>query len=336
MPLVPGDLVGTAARQHGLVTRAQALRAGMSVSAVDALVRTGAWRPIHRGVYLITATRGDDLPSADRRDDTPLPLATIAAAAVLMWGPGVVVSHGSAAELLGFPVLSTPLSWTRLFGIPTDPPRPTVTVTVEPGRRLSASGIKVHRHRLVRKDVVSLSGLPVTSPTRVVFDLMRTAPTITALVVADAAAHRNRAIPGSVAYALAAEAGRRSVRRAGRILDLIEPATESPLETLLRELIRLAGLPPPVPQYEVRATNGELLARVDFAYPSHGLVIEGDGRRHHESWTDGVRDRRRQNLLVNAGFRILRFTWDDVWNRPHETVTTIRGALPAANSGVPR
>jgi very-short-patch-repair endonuclease len=108
---------------------------------------------------------------------------------------------------------------------------------------------------------------------------------------------------------------------------LIEPATESPLETMLRLLLALGGLPPPVPQFEVRAGT-RLLGRADFAYPDARLVLECDGRAYHQEWAVGVRDRRRQNsLVVDAGLRVLRFTHDDLCFRPAEVVGAVRAAL---------
>jgi hypothetical protein len=317
MPLVPGEIVRVASRQHGLITRRQALAAGMPITRVDALVRQGGWRSLHRGVYLTTVPE----------DGSPLPLATTAMAAVLRWGPRVTVSHESAAELLGLPVLSTPASWSRFAGPAPGPAHFPLTLTVEPDRRIIARGVRVHRTPLARTDLVQVAGIPVTSLIRTVLDLVRTAPTLTALAAADAAAHHNPAIPDAVAYTLEMLAGHRSVRRAQQLLELVEPATQSPLETLLRELIRLGGLPRPLAQYDVRGPGGGLLGRVDLAYPGSGLLIEGDGRRYHENWADAVHDRRRQNLLVNAGFRVLRFTWEDAWRRPDETIAAIRAGL---------
>ena len=45
------DVVALMARQHSLITRSQALAAGLSASALDRLVASGAWTRVGRGVY---------------------------------------------------------------------------------------------------------------------------------------------------------------------------------------------------------------------------------------------------------------------------------------------
>ena len=67
--------------------------------------------------------------------------------------------------------------------------------------------------------------------------------------------------------------------------------------------------------------------------PAARLVIEYDGGTHRERL---VEDDRRQNLLVNAGFRLLRFTAVDVYNRPEIVQTQVRGALLAPKTRYPR
>ena len=77
------------------------------------------------------------------------------------------------------------------------------------------------------------------------------------------------------------------------------------METRLRLALVLAGLPKP----EVQVSLPGVHARADLYYPAAGLVIEYDGATHRESL--GA-DNRRQNRLVNAGYRVLRFTATDV------------------------
>ncbi len=48
-----------------------------------------------------------------------------------------------------------------------------------------------------------------------------------------------------------------------------------------------------------------------------------DGANHRDRL---VTDDQRQNLVVNAGFRVLRFTATDVYTRPDVVVAQLRGA----------
>src|SRR5215210_7260789 len=47
---------------------------------------------------------------------------------------------------------------------------------------------------------------------------------------------------------------------------------------------------------------------IDIGFPEKMLAVEIDGREFHSSAADFERDRWRQNDLVNAGWRVLRFT----------------------------
>jgi hypothetical protein len=109
-------------------------------------------------------------------------------------------------------------------------------------------------------------------------------------------------------------------------------ASTSVLEERMLELIGRSGLPLPTSQFSppwLVATNG----RVDFAYLEHRLVIEGDSRRWHTMADAFLTDRERDNLAQLAGWRVLRFTWWDVDERPEYVITLIRKALQSGEKG---
>jgi very-short-patch-repair endonuclease len=56
-------------------------------------------------------------------------------------------------------------------------------------------------------------------------------------------------------------------------------------------------------------------------------VIEFDGFAAHGGRAAFVADRRRQNQLIVAGYRVLRVTWDDLVHRPDSVVAQIRSLL---------
>jgi very-short-patch-repair endonuclease len=96
------------------------------------------------------------------------------------------------------------------------------------------------------------------------------------------------------------------------------------METRLRWLLIKAGLPHPDVQTDLRDTNERFIGRADLYYRSALLVIEYDGGNHRERL---VEDDRRQNLLINAGFRLLRFTAADIHQRADVVVAQVRSAL---------
>jgi very-short-patch-repair endonuclease len=124
-------------------------------------------------------------------------------------------------------------------------------------------------------------------------------------------------------------AGYRGVRRLKRALELADPAAESAMETRLRLLLVLSGLPPPRCQVSLRDDSGVFLARPDLYYPDARLAIEYDGTTHRTSL---AADNRRQNRLIDAGYRILRFTAGDVLGAPAAIVTMVRRALASSDS----
>lgn len=100
----------------------------------------------------------------------------------------------------------------------------------------------------------------------------------------------------------------------------------SVLESRVAAMFRRHRVPKPVYEYTVRL-NGRFLARVDFAYPEWRLAVEFDGHDAHRTPAQLQRDLTRQNLLVGAGWTILRFTWADVVERPDMVAATIRSQL---------
>ncbi|HYR50833.1 MAG TPA: DUF559 domain-containing protein [Candidatus Eisenbacteria bacterium] len=111
-----------------------------------------------------------------------------------------------------------------------------------------------------------------------------------------------------------------------RFLAPLAAPAESAMETRLRWLLIKSGLPRPEVQVNLHDTDGRFVGRADLYYPAAGLVLEYDGGNHRERL---VEDDRRQNLLVNAGFRLLRFTAIDVYKRPDIVQAQVRGALLA-------
>ena len=118
----------------------------------------------------------------------------------------------------------------------------------------------------------------------------------------------------------------RGVRRLRRAIAFAETATERPMETRLRMLLVLHGLPRPQVQVSLYDESGSFLGRPDLYYEHKRLAIEYDGASHRDSLTA---DDRRQNRLVDAGYRLLRFRASDLVATPAAVVALVRRALAA-------
>jgi len=116
----------------------------------------------------------------------------------------------------------------------------------------------------------------------------------------------------------------KGVARLRQVIELAEPKTESAMETRLRMLLVLAGLPRPEVQASIRDEQGRFLGRPDLFYRLHRLVIEYDGGNHRDRL---IQDNRRQNGLIAAGIRLLRFTAADVYGAPDTVVMHVRHGL---------
>ena len=97
------------------------------------------------------------------------------------------------------------------------------------------------------------------------------------------------------------------------------------METRLRWLLLEAGLPRPRVQAPLHNAAGRFVGRADLYYPQARLVIEY-GANHRDRL---IEDNRRQNALIDAGFRILRLTAADLRERPDAIVAQVRNALPS-------
>ncbi len=74
-------------------------------------------------------------------------------------------------------------------------------------------------------------------------------------------------------------------------------------------------------QVEIRGVG-----RVDFLVGER-LVIEVDGREYHVDVERFENDRRRDALLSGLGFRVLRFSYEQVLRRWSEVAAAVFGAI---------
>ena len=253
-------------------------------------------------------TAGAYLPAAEADD------LALRCRAVQHVRPDAVMSRWTAVSLLGLPHPPSRRD---------EPLHALVPVGTAPLRR---QGVRSHQAPGSLTSV-RVGGVSVTRPVRTWCDLARDGAGVAELVVVgDAMAGRWPTIPRALAAAVDGGAGARGVRTARRALGLLDSRSGSAMESWVRVVLALAGLPAPVPQLVVVDERGRFVARVDLAWPRARLVLEYDGDHHreHATW---VRDLRRREELERLGWTVLVMTAGDVMRTPDRLVARVAARL---------
>ena len=295
--------VQLACDQGGVVTREQLLDLEISPSAIDRRARSFEWDRIHRSIYEIMTMQ--DVKSRLR--------------AVVVILPTAVVSHESAAEVHGFEL--------------DELERGLVTVSVISETTHLYRGTTVHRNSdLLPHHIHTIDGLPVTSQIRTVFDLsykLGKRRTIDLLdqqrVLKRISMTEIRAM--TLDLARQGKPGSTIFKEYGESMNWSDD--KSPLHRMATDLIRDSELPRPEEEYSI---PWEPWRRFDLAYPDARLAIELDGYRYHSTQARFQADRSRDREAHRNGWFVLRFTWDDIANRPEEVKQHIRDHLAKAGS----
>src|SRR5882757_1736587 len=285
------------AGQSGQFVGAEPFRGSEAVAAgwlTQGALRGPRFQRLFQDIYLSA-----DVP-ADLR-------ARARAASLLVAWRGGVVAGWAASELLA------------AHCAPRDAP---VDVLVDFNVR-AQSGLRVRRGAARPGELRERDGCPVTSFLRTAYDLGRWAELVDAVVAVDAMAARAGFAPAEL-LALRERSPRAwGSGRLDRVVELADPAAESAMETRLRLILVLGGLPAPRVQYPV-VDGGQPLGRVDLAYPDAAVGIEYDSDGHRETFRA---DRRRDVAMAAAGWTILRFTSADVFGTPSRTLGQVRSVL---------
>lgn len=299
-----------ATRQGGVVSLDQLREEEVSRNAASKRSRAGSLHRIHRGVYTV----GHRAVSRQTR----------LRAALLACGDGAVISHGTAAAFLGL--------WDKA------PRLIDVTVPVEAGRKIN--GIRCRRCRYPQPEEVEvIHGVAVTTVARTLVDLagMVGLPTLKK-TVGRAAIHKKldlQATDISIHHAKRRR-GLRSLELAllpYRTKDGKVPDVRSDFETLvLPDLIDL-GAGRPACNVWLHIEGERLL--VDFLWEEQRVVVETDGRETHETPDAFQNDRRRDQFLASAGYRVFRITWDQLHGERAAVFDRISRALVAQSSLTP-
>jgi very-short-patch-repair endonuclease len=298
---IEGEIGRLAVAQNGVATLEQLEALGLSRRAVQQRERVGRLHRIHQGIYSLTP-----LAMTERGRFT---------AAVLACGPDAVLSHRAAAYLWGL----------------VDKWRAPIDVTAPNRRGRSPAGVAAHRDGSLRSvDKTVRFGIPCTSLARTMLDFAGVAQEWEVRqVVAQAEVLRLLHRPTMRAL-LSRSRRRRGVARLRLVLDTIHPGTKktrSELERIFLTMCDRARLPEPEVNVWLQAPDGRRY-QADFLWRDQRLIVEADSRRFHDTDSAFVKDRKREQQLQLARWRVSRCTWEQVEQEPRRLATTIQGLLP--------
>jgi hypothetical protein len=282
------------ARQAGVISRAQALAAGLSRDTVDHRVKARRWQPLYPGVYLAA-----DLWPAPGHIDVRAGEAPVHAA--LLWAGDDAYLCGRAAAW-----------WYAMV----DEPPPTVAVSVGRRRRLRCRpGVEVIRRDLAAQDRHMHRGLAITGPALTVLEAA-------VELGDDGVAFLDGALRGSIRFADVHAAQRRyggskGSASARRLLAAAVERSADDARRELRALLRRAGACGWTDAIQV---DGQ---PVDAAFPVARVAVLASG------WAEPVdapgieAAARRWTTLIGRGWTIVHVTWHDLIERPHGVLAEI-------------
>jgi len=205
-----------------------------------------------------------------------------------------------------------------------------VEIAVPRGKQLrKRDGVRVRSMHVDDAELVALKdGRLAVSPSRAVVDVARERGIVEGVAHADAVLRAGLSKVDLIEGSIARAHGLRGVVRARRVVPHLEPRSESLMESRLRMVLVLAGLPRPEAQVDFYADRMHA-GRVDLYL--QGVAFEYDGFDAHDRGAAFGRDRRRANDLSNGGLVVSRFTSEDYYTRPRRLITAAaRSALAQA------
>jgi very-short-patch-repair endonuclease len=231
---------------------------------------------------------------------------------------GSVISHRSAASLLGFGKAAP------------------VVVDLIPlkQRGRAIDGIKAHRVPYpTRSEWAYAHGIPVTSVARTIVDLAGTYGAKELRESVERAATERLLDLGEIEKILANGPKRRGAPCLRRVIDDWRPVAEtakhatfrSLFEAKLLPLVAAAGLP--LPRFNVPVHTADRILEVDLFWERERFVVEADSRKHHGIEVAFERDHRRMRELLAADYGVLPVTWREVEREAPAVFAVIRQEL---------
>ena len=226
-------------------------------------------------------------------------------AALVPFGKGAFASHCSAARAWEAPVATCPEEH--------------ITVAKPNGRRRRTN---VVCHVRDGATIRVIGGLPVSDLADLFVEMADELPLVELVVLGDWMLRRKGMTHQRLARAVEAATGTRS-KRAHAALGYVRRKVDSPMESRLRMLLVLAGIPEPEINLEIRNVDGEVLRRYDLCWPGVKVIVEYDGRVHIEREANWEKDLDRREAINDEAWRLLVVVARGIYSDPGRTVQRV-------------
>jgi Protein of unknown function (DUF559) len=288
-------------------------RAGLTEARIRSLSRSGELVRVWHSVYATRSAVEWSRTSPARGHALRVMAATASV------GRDSVASHQSAALIHGL----------DLFPAPRDLLTLTRTQARSSGRRKS-DGIFFHTAQLPEGHVTKRLGVLVTAAPRTVVDLARVSSFMSGVVTADSALRAGLTTRDALLAVCEACAGWPGIRKARRVAGFADPGAESVLESCARVVFHDCGLEQPELQFAV--TGPDFRYSVDFYWPTHRVIAEADGAVKYSDQRAAIRQLKRDQQLRDLGYKVIHFTWRELFQSPSAVITRIRKAFSSLSA----
>jgi len=260
------------------------------------VLRGSRFRRLFRGVYVAA--------------EVTVAAEIQAGAALALHPADAFASHQTAAALRGLPVAACD--------------RAHVTV-MRQEQRVQRYGVACHvACRETR--VEQVKGIRVSAPLDMFIELAGVLSLVDLVIVGDAMV-RAGLFTVLELQKFCAGTSRWHARRARRGAAYVRDGVDSPMETRLRMLLVLAGLPEPKVNHKIVDANGWVLRRLDLSYPAIKVIVEYNGRQHADDPEQYSTDIERREEFDDEEWRLIVVVSDAIFKDPGHTIMRVARAL---------
>lgn len=260
------------AGQHQVVAREQALGCGIPPSTIGRWLQPGGrWQKMLPGVYLTVTGK----PTPDQRDMSAL---LYAGPRSVLTGPSAVRRHRLRCP--GTDTIDVLIPWTF--------------------RRSSTGFVRIHRTRTMPR-CYSTGSIRFATPGRAVADAALAFTSLDEVRAVVAEAVQKRVCPiAEIGYFLE-EGPRRGSAFLRTALAEVRAGVRSAAEAHFRKLVVGSGLPEPMFNALLFATDGTIIAEVDAWWARPGVAVEIDSQEYHFRRADWHATEARHNRMLSYG-----------------------------------